>query len=155
MQTLITSLISTNTPDKVHIYVLDYGGRFLRPLFEGFPHVGQVITPDDPERIERLFAMLENELSYRQERLGEANVPTFTEYIKEYEDLPALVFVVDNYSWFQKDNEDDIERSDLMLRLTGEGAGLGIYMVLTMRSPLELRSNLANNIVNALTFRLV
>jgi S-DNA-T family DNA segregation ATPase FtsK/SpoIIIE len=55
---MLVSLMATHSPNAVHVYVLDLGGRNFGVL-EKFPHVGAVIIPDAEgyrERVEQLLA---------------------------------------------------------------------------------------------------
>ena len=43
LRTVITSLVSTHSPDELNIYIVDFGGRNLA-VFKDLPHVGAFIT---------------------------------------------------------------------------------------------------------------
>ncbi|MEZ4662924.1 MAG: FtsK/SpoIIIE domain-containing protein [Caldilineaceae bacterium] len=49
LRTIITSLCATHTPDELHVYILDLGGRNYRAI-EELPHVGGVIYAADSTR---------------------------------------------------------------------------------------------------------
>lgn len=103
LRTLILSLAATHTPDELHIYVVDLGGRNFR-AFEGLPHVGTVIYIDEEaydERFGRLLDMLDRTIAQRQTLLAEAGVSTLYEYNSLPQTaarLPAILAVIDNFS---------------------------------------------------------
>ena len=51
------SLAATHSPNALHMYLLDLGGRNLAPL-ANLPHVGAVVNPDEAgyeERVEQVL----------------------------------------------------------------------------------------------------
>jgi S-DNA-T family DNA segregation ATPase FtsK/SpoIIIE len=103
LRTLILSLAATHSPDELHAYVVDLGGRNFRAL-EGLPHVGTVIYTDEEaydERFGRLLDMLDRTIAQRQTLLAEAGVSTLYEYNSLPQTatrLPAILAVIDNFS---------------------------------------------------------
>jgi S-DNA-T family DNA segregation ATPase FtsK/SpoIIIE len=103
LRTLILSLAATHSPDELHVYVVDLGGRNFRAL-EGLPHVGTVIYTDEEaydERFGRLLDMLDRTIAQRQTLLAEAGVNTIYRYNslrQSATQLPAVLVVIDNFS---------------------------------------------------------
>ena len=48
LRTIITSLALTHSPDDMHVYILDFGGRAMTMLSD-LPHVGAVVTSEEEE----------------------------------------------------------------------------------------------------------
>jgi DNA segregation ATPase FtsK/SpoIIIE, S-DNA-T family len=65
MRTIITALALTHSPDELHIYILDLGGRALTVLSD-LPHVGAVITSEEEERVLRVLRKVNDIIDHRQ-----------------------------------------------------------------------------------------
>ena len=140
------SLALTYSPRDAHLYLVDFSGRLLT-LFAPLPHVGAVILADETERLERLLRFLERELDARKERLARAGVSTLAAYrAGAAEPLPAIVVVVDNFPSLV---ENDFDAEETLSQIAREGGNLGVHLVVTASSPLQLRSRISNNITLA------
>ena len=65
LRTLAAQLADRASPADLHLYALDCGNRGLAALGD-LPHCGAVVDGDDTERVERLLAMLADELDRRR-----------------------------------------------------------------------------------------
>jgi len=152
VQTLVTSLALTHSPQDVHLYLLDFGGRLLT-LFTPLPHVGGVILTDEAERVNRLLRYLLREMDSRKERFACAGVNTLASYRNTTgEPVPAIVVVLDNYTGFANTYPDD---EDLLAQIAREGGNLGIHLVLTANSPAMIKAKVSSNISLAVALQLV
>lgn len=151
LQTLITSLALTYSPQDVNLYLLDFGGRLLT-LFAPLPHVGGVVLADETERVNRLLRFLLRELESRKERFARAGVGNLPAYRTATGDaLPAIVVMIDNYATFAAayaDNEDQLAQ------IAREGGNLGIHLVLTATSPSAIKMKISSNITLAVALQL-
>jgi S-DNA-T family DNA segregation ATPase FtsK/SpoIIIE len=155
VQTLITSLALTYSPDDVNIYVLDFGGRLLK-LFEPLPHVGGVITADERERMERLLLMLRRKMDERRVLLGEAGVASLLDYRRISGKLiPAIVVVIDNYANFSDMSQDDETIANTISKLAQDGGNLGVHLVLTANNSTTIRFAISSNIMLAVALHMV
>ncbi len=139
-------------PDLVHVYALDFAGRGLAQLAR-LPQVGGVISADDPERVDRLVAMLETAVAERTELLGRANAASLAEYRSGGGTLPYLVVLLDGYGAFRQtylnvDRGELLERVD---RLVAQGRAVGLTFVLTA----DRRNAVPTTLSSAITERLV
>ncbi|OQA17249.1 MAG: ESX-1 secretion system protein EccCb1 [Chloroflexi bacterium ADurb.Bin360] len=152
VQTVITSLALTYSPDEVNIYAMDFGGRLLKQ-FEVLPHVGGVVSADESERLQRLLNYLLAAMNERRERFAEVGVGTLAAY-REITGvtLPAIVVILDNYANF-RDSYEDYEES--IMQLARDGATLGIYVVLTVNDTSTIRFRLTSNINMAVALQMV
>jgi S-DNA-T family DNA segregation ATPase FtsK/SpoIIIE len=151
LQTLITSLLLDHSPLHVNLYLIDFGGHSFK-IFEGAPHVGAVLTPDDDERIQRLFYMLLREMEERQQLLARAGASTFLSYRAQTTNpVPEIVVVLDNYTGFGNTYPD---ASTTLERLARESSNLGIHLVVTANMANALPLRLSNNIAMALALEL-
>ncbi len=152
VQTLITSLALTYSPDDVNIYVMDFGGRLLKQ-FEVLPHIGGVITADETERFRRLLGLLLKSMDERRERFADVGVGTLAAYrTTTGESLPAIVVILDNYANFRDSYEDDEET---IMQLVRDGATLGIHVVLTVNDTSTIRFRITSNVNMAVALQMV
>lgn len=134
LQTLVVSLAMDHNPREVQFYMLDFGGKNLK-LLEALPHTGAVITSAETERLRRLFTYLGRQMEYRKTLLGEALLKRMSDYREQFSACaPADLFVVlDNFAGFNEQFNGAPEM--VMLKtLAGEGAALGIHLVVTHNS---------------------
>lgn len=148
LQTMITSLSVTYTPEAINIYILDFGSRMLK-MYENIPHVGSVVTADDEVLIKNFINFIHKEMLKRKMLLSECGVSNVLSY-REVTGvtLPQIIIIIDNYAAFTEiyeDYEDDITK------FSRDGANLGIYLVITLSNSSDIRykisSNFKNNIV--------
>ena len=134
LRTLAAALAARTSPADVHIYVLDYGSRALAPL-AALPHCGAWVDADEPDRTERLLALLTAEVTRRQRLLAAGGYGSLAEQRAAVApaDGPAyLVLLVDRYEAFlARHGETDGGRLvDVLDSLLRRGPAVGILPVL-------------------------
>ena len=142
VQTVLYGLVTTKTPDQLNIYIADYGSRTLS-VFSELPHVGGVVFDDDPDRSDKLMSLLMKELTRRKLHFSSKNIGSFKEYSRRYNDVPAIIFAIDNLPAFIESNQ---HQDDNMIQLSRESASYGIYILATCVNFTDLRSKLRQNI---------
>ncbi|GAA1658202.1 FtsK/SpoIIIE domain-containing protein [Microbacterium flavum] len=135
LRTLAVSAGITPRGGPVHVYGLDAATGGLRML-ETLPHVGAVISGDDSERIERLFATLRAELDRRGDAYAASGASTLTEYrmLAGRPDEPRILLLVDGFPAFRTAFEGVPGRADTyraLQQILTDGRGLGIHVALT------------------------
>jgi len=144
LRTLIISLAMAHSPDALHLYCLDFG-TFALQVFERLPHVGAVIRPDEPERVQRLFRWLLEELDTRKRWLvqhGAVSLPAA--HARGIDDAPAaLVLVVDNFASLRDGYPNAM---DILAQLAREGQAVGIHLVLAADRPTALPPGVLSNV---------
>lgn len=143
LQTLLFGLINRYQPDRLHLYVMDFGSRMLSCL-ERAPHVGDVMYEDDTEKIDKFFYMIEGMVEDRKRLFGGGN---YEQYVRANGvQLPAIVVAVDNFGAFREKTENKYD--ERILRLSKEGVGYGVYLALTAAgiTSTELFPKLADNL---------
>ena len=126
LQTFICALALKYPPDVINIYMLDYSGGMLS-CFEKLPHSGGVIKENDPDKAGKFFNMV---FAFIEERKKLFNGGNFSQYNKAgNQKLPAVIIVIDNYAGFREKTNGDYD--DNMIYLAREGAGYGIFLVLS------------------------
>ncbi|MDO4255442.1 MAG: type VII secretion protein EccCa [Kocuria sp.] len=143
LQTIVSSLALTHTPQQVGVYCVDVLGAGLLPL-QGLPHVGGVAIRTNKEMVIRTLRELSGMLTLR-ERLFEAEgIDSMTTLRRRHADgsLPSLAsadifLVLDGYGLI---NEEFSELTPVLNGLIGRGAGYGIHVVTTVSRQNEIRA---------------
>jgi len=151
LRTVITSLVSTHSPEELHIYVLDFGGPGLG-MFRVLPHMGTIIGPFDTERVQRLLRRLQEELEQRKIFLGQAARENLKSYNAWTDNpLPALLLVIDNFAEFRENYPDDV---DGLTALAREGRAFGLHIIISAEQTGVLPAKLYNQLTLRLALRL-
>ncbi|MGK5730637.1 FtsK/SpoIIIE domain-containing protein [Streptomyces sp. URMC 124] len=136
LRTLAGSIARTAAPTDVHIYAVDCGSNALLPLV-GLPHVGAVVTRDQPDRVRRLIDRLLAEISRRQQMLAADGISSAAEQrataARPEDRLPWMVVVLDGWEGFTSafENYDYGRLIEAMLRIFREGSAVGLKVVMT------------------------
>ncbi len=147
--TLMYSLITQYSPDLVNIYALDFSAQTLS-IFSGVAHVGDIIMPEESEKVENLFKLLHSELKKRKTLLQEYG-GDFTSYKKMSGDsMPCIVVIIHNYTGLIESY--DVE--DSIAFFSREGAKRGIYFVVTAQSANAIRHKTLQNFGQTLVLRM-
>lgn len=150
LQTILYSLVKHYSADSVQIYIADYNSRILS-CFQHCPAVGGVIFDDEQDKTNKLMKMMLKELSLRKKKLSSVGVGSYREYIRQHHDLPAVVFVIDNYSAYIELNpthEDDL------IVLSREASSYGIYLLITTSTINDIRNRIRQNLGSAIGLQL-
>ena len=145
LQTILYGLVTTKSSAKLDIYIADYNSRTLE-VFGLLPHVSEIVFDDNPDKANKLVALLMKELASRKLHFSSCSIRSFKEYSELYDDVPAILFAVDNLPLFLEINE---EQTANIIQLTREAADYGIYLIgtCTNHSYLPyLRSKVRQNI---------
>ncbi|MBS6395731.1 MAG: type VII secretion protein EssC [Clostridiales bacterium] len=128
LQTLLYSMLSFFSPQKLHTYILDFSSRLLLP-FRDAPHCGGIIMDTELDKVKTFFCMLDRMAEERKKLFQGGN---FSQYIQSgcrEGVLPAVLVVIDNYAGFR--DKTDGRYDDFMLRLSREGVGYGIFLAIS------------------------
>lgn len=126
LQTFVASLISRYTAVDVNIYIADFSNKSLQ-CFAQAPQVGGFVCEDDDDRIRKLIFLINKIIFARKNILGGIS---FNSYKKNHrDDMPAVVFVIDNYAGFREKTSDVY--SDDIQKIAHDGTAYGVYMVVT------------------------
>ena len=152
LRTLILSLAATHSPDEMHIYVMDFGGRNLM-AFRDLPHIGAIITSEEEERINRLLRKLGSIIESRQALLSEAGLPDIYSYNQKNPGniLPAVLVVVDNFAEF-KENFEGLMPT--LISLVREARAYGVHFVITADQPNAVPGKLYSLFTERMTLKL-
>ncbi|MCD8157244.1 MAG: type VII secretion protein EssC [Clostridiales bacterium] len=131
LQTLLYRMIFSYSPAELNFYILDYSSRMLLPFAEA-PHCGGVVIDTDEDKVKKFFFLVDRLIAQRRELFGGASYDQYLEAVKsrgQGNPLPAVLVVIDNYSNFRE--KTNCQYDDDMVRLSREGVGYGIFLVIT------------------------
>lgn len=138
----VISLALQNQVEDLNFYILDFGNSALIPL-NALPHTADYILYDDLEKLGKFINIIQDEMSHRKKLFAEKMVQNFTVYNQTVEEhLKAIVIVVDNFDVI-RELGPDVE--EFFARLSRDGAGLGIYMIITATRVNGVKFAILNN----------
>ncbi|AGV73734.1 type VII secretion protein EssC [Lactococcus cremoris] len=146
LQTMVMNLARQNTPEQVQFNLFDFGTNGLLPL-KNLPHVADIVTLEENEKLQKMFNRLEQNLAERKALFKKEGVANINQYqAKTKQKLPILVNVLDSYDGLsQNDNRKD-NIDNLLMKVLREGAAVGIYLVITAGRYNAIRMNMMANI---------
>ena len=152
LRTVITALALTHSPNELHIYILDFGGRALTVLRD-LPHVGAVITSEEDERVLRVLRKINDIIDQRQLLFSEAKVNNLDSYNFTHPEnmVPAVLVVVDNFAEFKEYYEDLMGP---LISLVREARAYGVHFLFSAELPNALTNKLYNLITQRYTLKL-
>jgi DNA segregation ATPase FtsK/SpoIIIE, S-DNA-T family len=152
LRTIITSLALTHSPDELHIYILDLGGRALTVLSD-LPHVGAVITSEEEERVLRVLRKVNDIIDHRQIIFSEARVNSLDSYNNAFpkKRLPAVLVVIDNFAEFKEYYE---ALMGPLISLIRESRAYGVHFLFSADVPNALSAKLFNLVTERFTLKL-
>ena len=152
VRTIISSLVLTHSPDDLHIYILDFGGRALT-VFTDLPHVGAIITSEEEERVLRVLRKINDIIEHRQLLFSEVRVNSLESYNHNYPDkkLPAVLVVVDNFAEF-KEYYDGLMAP--FISIVREARAYGVHFLITADVTQALSGKLFNLISERFTLKM-
>ncbi|WP_245339243.1 type VII secretion protein EssC [Paenibacillus shirakamiensis] len=147
VHTVLMSLAQRYSPDQWHGYIIDMG-RTMKD-FKDLPQIGDIIDPNDEDRMKRLFRFVMRVLTERRQSMALHGVKTLTEYRQMTDStLPELLIVLDGYYMFRSSFPAENESLEILLR---EGASIGIHFLITTHRlgdmPEKMRSSIPRSIV--------
>ena len=142
LSTVIYSCISTYNPEEVNFYIMDFGSETLR-MFENAPHVGDVATINDVEKVNNLFKVIYTEIEKRKSEFSKYG-GSYNSYIKlSGKTLPNIVVMINNFDAFVENFEALYDSLNQIIR---DSFKYGIYFVISSTSIGGIRSKTRQNI---------
>lgn len=152
LSTVLLGLALKNSVERLNFYICDFGNSALVPL-NRIPHVADYISMDDGERIGKLIHIINDEIKYRKKLFAEKMVQNFEVYNQTNEEpLKAVIILVDNYDVVKEISQD---LDEFFTRLSRDGVGLGIYMIVTATRQGGIKYVAMNNYKNKIAGYLV
>jgi len=134
MNSIISSLITSQSPTKVRLLLVDPKRVELTP-YNGVPHL---VTPVivEPDRVVRLLRGAIEEMGRRYKLLEEAgvrNIQSYNRSPKATELMPYFVVCIDELADLMMTSSFDVEQT--ICRLAQLGRATGIHMVIATQRP--------------------
>jgi S-DNA-T family DNA segregation ATPase FtsK/SpoIIIE len=147
LMNIALTLASKNSPQLLNYFVMDYGNSALAQL-RSLPHTADYLTIDDGEKLEKLEKLLAEELKKRKQLFASVNAINFKMYNEIVEQkLPAVIVFIDNCD-IVREVKESLEET--LAKLTRDGVGVGIYVVIAASRPSAVRYSVINNFKNKL-----
>lgn len=135
ISTLMWSSISEHTPQEINYYVLDMGAETLKK-FSKFPHVGEVVTQSEADKIIGVLELILEEQEKRKEAFVDYN-GSFELYNKMNKNKkPLIVVVINSLEVFDEIMPKLSETLNTMYR---DGPRYGIIYIVSTSSQNGLR----------------
>ncbi|OXM15537.1 type VII secretion protein EssC [Paenibacillus herberti] len=151
LKTIVTGLALKYSPERVHIYLLDFGTRTLG-VFHELPHKGDILYPEDDKKLQKMLAWMLTELEERKRKFAELGISNLRAYCNATgEKVPSLVILLDNFAGF---NELYMDESMEMSKIIREGGNYGFYFVLTGNASNSIPYRITQNVKQALVFQM-
>ena len=151
LSTITYEMMTTYSTDDVQIYIFDFGSEALK-IFKPSPHVGDVVSINEKEKIERFFNWLKKEIKYRKNILSNYN-GNYNYYINNNPNpMPKIIIMLNNYEAFSDNYESEYE--DIFMTLTREGTKCGIIFIITTSSFVDIRYRLSQNFKQKIALQL-
>ncbi|MCM1263502.1 MAG: type VII secretion protein EssC [Butyrivibrio sp.] len=142
LMTVVISLALQNQVESLNFYIIDFGNSALIPL-NAMPHTADYILYDDMEKLGKFINIIQDEIALRKRLFAEKMVQNFTVYNQTNEEpLKAVVVVVDNFDVVRELGPD---AEDFFTKLSRDGAGLGIFMIITATRVSGVKYSILNN----------
>lgn len=149
LTTLLYSSMIEHTPEEISFYIIDCGAEVLK-MFYKMPHVGEIATVDENDKIMGILTMIDEELESRKD--------LFSDYAGNYQNyiensgkkLPIINLIINNYEIF---SETYNKLADLLPTLYRDGAKYGISFTLSCVTTNSVRARVMQYFDNKIALR--
>lgn len=149
LTTMAYSLASHYSPKYVWIYILDFDSQTTRYLSK-INHVGEVMVPDDEEKINHFFSWIRSEIRRRRKILSESGGDYYN-YVGNGCTMPWIVVMIHNLGSFSEAYPD---LEEMLISLTRGSVKYGISFVVTATAANMVRFRIAQNFKTTLAMQL-
>lgn len=141
LTTMLYSLFSDYSAEKINTYVLDFGAETLK-AFAKAPQMGEVIIDGEEDKVENFIGMLHKEIETRKKLFSDYG-GDYASYSQSGEqNIPYFLVMINNYSRFMESYE---KYETTLISLTRECTKYGIYFVITEATINGIRHRMAQN----------
>lgn len=150
LQTLVMNLAKTNTPEQVHVNLIDFGNNGLLPL-KDLPHVADIVTLEEGEKLGKMLERVTSLLAARKQLFKKAGVANREQYTaKTGHRLPVVLNVLDGYDNLTANDRCKELIDNTLLQVLLEGTGLDVFLVMSASRVGGVRMNMLSNIATKL-----
>jgi S-DNA-T family DNA segregation ATPase FtsK/SpoIIIE len=140
--TILFSSMINHTNEEVNFYILDFGSEKFN-IFRNSPHVGDVLTINDKNKINYFFYMIESEVNRRQKYYSENGGDFILDAKTGKAPFPNIIVMLYGLEVF-KENFDDIYEM-VFLSILRLSAKVGIEFVITTLTSNAIGSEIDSN----------
>lgn len=142
LQTLIMALAMEHHPQWLNFLLIDFKGGSSFNIFSGLPHTVGMVTNLDGILIKRVLDALRSEIEARQRQFKQNNVRDIRQYYRfytrpntDFRPIPHLFVLVDEFAQLARDMPEFL---DELVRIAQLGRSLGIHLILSTQSPMDV-----------------
>lgn len=150
LSTLIYSTITTHAAEEVNFYIIDLVAETLNK-FALAPQVGEVLTINDPRKIEKLFYYLQKMIEKRKKYYS-INGGSFENDVNKGRSIfPTIIVIINGYDVFKEQFDELVD--EVFGPFTRECNRYGIILVLASTET-NLSYSISNNFNSTIALRL-
>lgn len=150
VQTILWSASLEHTPDEINFYVIDCGSEALK-TFNKMPHIGEIATTEEQDKILGILMMIDEEIERRKELMADYG-GSYKEYIENSGNkLPLIVTIINNYEIFSENYARVAESIQTFYR---DGNKYGISFIITSISTSTVKLRMLQNFSHKLCLQI-
>ncbi len=154
MQTVVMDLARVHSPERLNVYLLDFGTNGLLPL-KKLPHVADTMSIDEEEKIEKFARRINDELKRRKKLLSEFSVASLDMYERASgKEEPIIIILLDGFEGMKGAKFEEILEK-VITQVAREGAGIGIHLLLSAGRQNSMRATLSSNIKTQVVLKMI
>ncbi|MQG24553.1 MAG: DNA translocase FtsK, partial [SAR202 cluster bacterium] len=134
INTLLVSMISKMTPDRLRLLLIDPKRVELTP-FNGIPHLISPVVVEPEDAVKSLKGLLEEMIRRYKilEEIGVRNIDSYINHPKAIEPMPYLVIAIDELADLMMTAPYEVEQT--LTRLAQLGRATGIHLLVATQRP--------------------
>lgn len=131
LQQIIFSLVNRYSPEMLHIFALDFGGRNFG-ILNLLPHCVNVAFGEEEEKAAFMIDQILDCIEKRKILFAEKNCTSYESYLyATKQKLPAVMLIIDNYALFR---ERMAKKETDVIRIASIAKNYGVFMIVTGNS---------------------
>lgn len=139
---IVLGLAVKNSVKNLNFYIVDLGNSALIQL-KGVPHVADYMGIEDAEKFAKFQKLISDEIAERKRKFARVMAQNFMIYNQSSEEkLKAIVIILDNYDVVGELGDAAVA---FFQKAARDGAGLGIYLIVTLSRQNVIRSSTKSN----------
>ncbi len=152
IQTIIHGASVEHGPEEVNFYIVDFGAEVLKTLVN-YPHVGDIVTIEESEKLTNLFKMIDGEIERRKDLFIDYN-GSYLDYCRNSGNIiPQIVVIINNFEMFSESfGMSAIDES--LIKYTRSGNKYGITFIITANTANAVRYKLSQNFTKQLVLQM-
>lgn len=152
IQTIIHASSIEHGVEEVNFYIVDFGAEVLKTL-ANYPHVGDIVTIEESEKLTNLFKMIDGEIERRKDLFIDYN-GSYLDYCRNSGNIiPQIVVIINNFEMFSETfGMSAIDEA--LIKYTRTGNKYGITFIITANTANAVRYKLSQNFTKQLVLQM-